>query len=69
MSEEIKSEGSYTVKQMQRAARSAALIEGLKIEGNNHKVGCLLGAPDMLLYACERITQLESMLSTEEGEV
>jgi hypothetical protein len=57
-----KSEGEYTIDQMQQMATVASTADGLNIEGNNFKVCALTGSPDMLLFACERIKELESVL-------
>lgn len=55
-----KSEGNYTVEQMQQMATVAQTADGLEISGNNFKVTALTGCPDMVLFACERIKQLEN---------
>ena len=57
-----KSEGKYELQFMQKMATVAATADGLNIEGNNFKVGALIGCPDMVLFACERITELEEEL-------
>lgn len=54
-----KSEGKYTVEQMQQIATVAQTADGLEISGNNFKVTALTGCPDMVLFACERIKELE----------
>jgi hypothetical protein len=59
MSELRKSEGKYSLVLMQKMATVAATADGLAIEGNNFKVGALIGCPDMVLFACERIAELE----------
>jgi hypothetical protein len=60
-----KSEGKYTVDQMQQMATIASTADGLNVEGNNFKVCALTGSPDMLLFACERIKELESFNMNE----
>jgi hypothetical protein len=57
-----KSEGKYGLQLMQKMATVAATADGLKIEGNNFKVGALIGCPDMVLFACEHINNLEKKL-------
>jgi len=57
-----KSEGNYTVEDMQLMATVASTADGLNIEGNNFKVCALTGSPDMLLFACEKIKELEQEL-------
>lgn len=57
-----KSEGKYTVEQMQQMATIASTADGLEVSGNNFKVCALTGSPDMLLFACERIKELEQEL-------
>ena len=57
-----KSEGNYTVERMQQLATMASTMDGLSIEGNNFKITCLTGCPDMVLFACERIKELEQEL-------
>lgn len=57
-----KSEGKYTVEKMQQMATVASTADGLNIEGNNFKVCALTGSPDMLLFACEKIKELEQEL-------
>jgi hypothetical protein len=54
-----KSGGEYTVEEMQFCASIASTADGLRLEGNNFKLGCLTGSPDMLLFACEKINSLE----------
>jgi hypothetical protein len=53
-----KSEGKYSLVLMQKMATVAATADGLTIEGNNFKVGALIGCPDMVLFACEKIAEL-----------
>ena len=57
-----KSEGTYTVEQMQKMATVAQTANGLEIKGNNFKVTSLIGCPDMVLFSCERIKELEQEL-------
>ena len=59
-----KSEGKYELQFMQKMATVAATADGLNIEGNNFKVGALIGCPDMVLFACERIAELEESNKT-----
>lgn len=54
-----KSKGKYTLERMQQMATIASTADGLLIEGNGFKVSALTGSPDMLLFACERIEELE----------
>jgi hypothetical protein len=60
--ESIKSEGTYAVDEMQFSASKAYHADGLRIEGNNFKIGCMMACPDMLLFACEKINALEAEL-------
>lgn len=57
-----KSQGKYTVEQMQQMATVSQTADGLEISGNNFKVNALIGCPDMVLFACERIKELEQEL-------
>jgi hypothetical protein len=54
-----KAEGKYTAEQMQQMATVAQTADCLEISGNNFKVNALIGCPDMLLFSCERIKELE----------
>jgi len=47
-------------------ASIASTADGINIEGNNFKVNALIGSPDMLLFACERIIELEKTISSIE---
>ena len=58
-----KSEGKYSIDEMQQMATIASTADGLSIKGNNFKVCALTGSPDMLLFACERIKELEQELT------
>jgi hypothetical protein len=57
-----KSEGNYTLEQMQQSATIAQTADGLEISGNSFKVTSLTACPDMVLFACERIEKLEQEL-------
>lgn len=57
-----KSKGNYKTEEMQLMASVASTADGLNIEGNNFKVCALTGFPDMLLFACERMKELEQDL-------
>ncbi|MFQ3190403.1 MAG: hypothetical protein ACI936_001535 [Paraglaciecola sp.] len=57
-----KSEGNYTLAQMQQSATIAQTADGLEISGNNFKVTSLTACPDMVLFACERIEELKQEL-------
>lgn len=57
-----KSQGNYATEQMQQMATVASTANGLNIEGDNFKVNALTGCPDMVLFACERIKELEQEL-------
>ena len=57
-----KAHGKYTVEQMQQMATVAQTADGLEISGNNFKVNALIGCPDMVLFSCERIKELEQEL-------
>lgn len=58
----VKAQGNYDLKNMQNMATVASTADGLLIEGNNFKVTALTGCPDMLLFACERIDELEALV-------
>jgi hypothetical protein len=62
-----KSEGKYSLVLMQKMATVAATADGLAIEGNNFKVGALIGCPDMVLFACERIAELQKELTAAKA--
>ena len=57
-----KPQGKYTVEQMQQMATVSQTADGLEISGNNFKANALMGCPDMVLFACERIKELEQEL-------
>lgn len=63
-----KPEGTYKIENMQQMASVASTADGLRIEGKNFKVTALAGCPDMLLFACEQIKQLQSRLAEAERE-
>jgi len=57
-----KPQGTYTVEKMQKTASIASTADGLRIEGNNFKLVNFQACPDMLLYSCELIKDLEKQL-------
>lgn len=57
-----KSEGDYTIKRMQQMATVAQMADGIEISGNDFKVTALCGCPDMVLFACEEILNLQLVL-------
>jgi hypothetical protein len=64
----VSAEGTYSIEEMQFSASKAYYADGLRIEGNNFKVGCMQACPDMLLFACDKINALESELALLRGE-
>lgn len=58
-----KSEGTYSVIEMQKLATCAATADGLEISGNNFKVGALIGCPDKVLYCCELIEEQNALIA------
>lgn len=57
-----KSEGEYTIEEMQKLATCAATADGIEVSGNNFKVGALIGCPDKVLYCCEVIEKQSKLL-------
>jgi len=63
-----KAQGVYTTEQMEQMATIASTADGISIEGNSFKVTALTGSPDMLLFACEKIRELEAELYEANNE-
>lgn len=64
-----KSEGNYTVEQMQQMATVAQTADGLEISGKNFKVTALTGCPDMVLFACEQLDETQQELLHTQHEL
>lgn len=63
----MKSERKYTLKEMIQAASISSTANGIKVDGPAFKVIELMSCPDKLIYACERIQDLENAITQTIG--